>query len=153
MRETDAQLPRAGVAAPLSLAVLIAVALLAALFLEASLADQRAGRASLGAARAAAVAEEALERALASRMDTSAASRPVGAVLLENRTGGIDSVATIVRHIQPRFAEVRVSVRGRSGGFRVLVGRLAYASLRPDSLAPGDLVLRPLPGNWWVPFP
>lgn len=140
-------------AAPLALGVLIALALLAALFLEASLADLRAGRASLGSARAAATAEEALERALASRLDTAAASRPVGTLLLEYRTGGVDSVSTTIRRLQPGLAEVQVRVRVRSGGFRVVAGRQVYVRLRADSLSAGELVLRPIPGHWWVATP
>ncbi len=153
MRATDTRSTRSGVAAPIALAVLIALALLSALFIEASLADRRAGRAALGAVRASAVAETALERGLAYRLDSAAASGPVGAVLLHAQIGGVDSVETTIRRLQPGLMEVRVRVSTRSGGFRVVVGRVAHVRLRPDSLAPYGLALQPLPGHWWVATP
>ncbi|MDQ8165453.1 MAG: hypothetical protein P3A28_06835 [Gemmatimonadota bacterium] len=153
MTANDGSPARAGVAAPLALAVLLALALLSALFLDASVADQRAGRAALGAARAAVLAEKALEGGLASRLDTAAASGPVGAVLLEFRVGGVDSTLTTIRRLQPGIAEVQVRVAVHSGGFRVIAGRVAHARMYGDSLVPSDLVLRPLPGAWWVTIP
>lgn len=153
MPAPDVHLGRAGLAAPLALAVLIALALLAALFLDAALAELRGGRASLSAARVAATAENALERGLAQRIDTSAYSRPDGTVLLHERVSGVDSVTTLIRRLVPGIVEVQVQVRARMGGFRVVAGRLAYARLRPDSLAPGELILQPLPGHWLAPTP
>lgn|GEM_PF-4325426 len=153
MTASDGGSARAGVAAPLALAVLIALALLSALFLDASVADRRAGRAALGAARAAVLAEKALERGLAARLDTAAASRPVGALLVEYRMGGVDSTVTTIRRLQPGSVEVHVRVVARSGGFRVVAGRVAYARLHPDSLVPRELMLTPFPGSWRVATP
>ncbi len=153
MTANDGCAGRPGVAAPLALAVLIALALLSALFLDAAVADRRASRAALGAARAAVLAEHALEAGLALRLDTASALGPGGALLLEGRVGSVDSIVTTIRRLQPGVVEVQVRVAARSGGFRVVAGRVAYARLHPDSLVPRELVLRPFPGPWWVATP
>ena len=149
----DLVLRRAGFAASLALVLLIALSLLSALFLDASLGAFRSGRASLAEARAATIVETALSAAFAIRFDTAVLTRPAGATISQVATSGPDSVSTVVQMLAPGIARVVVSGVARSGRLRAIAGRLAYVRLAPDAAAPGELALVPLGPNWWAAFP
>jgi hypothetical protein len=144
---------RAGFAAPLAIVMLIAVALLALLMLEGALGEVRSSSAVASEARVVGKAESALAGMLGRTFDSTAASFPAGAVLAQESTGGVDSVHAVVQLAGGGVARVVVRVRSTGGAIRVLAGRQAFAALRPHPSLPGELILAPLAGNWWVTTP
>lgn len=144
---------RLGFAAPLAIVMLIAVALLALLMLEGALGEMRAGSAIASEARVAGKAESALAGVLARRFDTSVVSLPQGSVVVDEATGGADSVRSMVQLAGGGLARVIVRVQSAGPGVRVFAGRDAFAVLRPHPSVPGELVLQPLAGNWWLSTP
>lgn len=153
MRVAPPDWRRTGIAAPLALVVLVAMALLSTLFVDAALGELRAGSASLATARVGLTAEGALAEGLAVLLDSAVVARPPGALLFTQQAPGADSVVTTGRIIQSGVAEIRVTAISRRGGFRVLAGRVAFATIAPDSLHAGAFGLRPLPAQWWVATP
>jgi Tfp pilus assembly protein PilX len=147
------RLTRAGIAAPLAVIMLIAVALLGLLMMEGALNELRTGAAAVAESRVAARAESALAQALVQPLDTSALSRPPGSVLLEEASASPDS--TILRIAALGQGLVRLTVRVSSGDrhLRVYAGRIALLGLRTDSAVPSQVRMVPIKAHWWVASP
>jgi hypothetical protein len=144
---------RTGFAAPLAIVMLIAVALLALLMIEGALGELRTGSAVASEARIAGKAETALAALLATTFDTGVVSLPAGTVVLDETTGGADSIRSVIQLVGGRVARVLVRAHSATPGIRGFAGRQVFVKLRPNPAAPAELVLEPLAGNWWVMSP
>jgi hypothetical protein len=133
--------------------MLIAVALLALLMIEGALGEVRSGSAVAAEARVVGKAETALADMLSRGFDSSVVSLPAGHVLLQESTGGTDSVYALIQLAGGRLARVAIRVRSMAAGIRVFAGRQAFVSIRANPAVPGEVVLAPLAGNWWVTTP
>jgi Tfp pilus assembly protein PilX len=144
---------RPGFALAAALIVVIAVALMVALLVDASGARARMAAADLDAARLASDAETVLATALGERLDTAQAKARPGTVVA---TVGADPPLMAVGEIEALglgLVRVSASARTGSGTVRGLIGRTAFARLVPDSGAGGGVRLMTLPGGGWAPVP
>lgn len=144
---------RPGFAVPLAVLVLIILALLAALGIDAALGELRTGTASLVEARAGALAETGLAKALVQRLDTAARHLAAGSVLFVVLEAQPDTVMAMAQVVEPGVARVTVSAVARRGALRGIAGRYAFASIVPDSVVATETVLRPFAERWWVSLP
>ena len=144
---------RRGFALPLAVVILIALSLLAALGIDAAMGALRAGTAGMVEARANALAETGLTRALAQRLDTATLRLPAGATLFAGSDATADTVTAVAQVVEPRTVRVAVAAVVRRARFRGFAGRYAFAVIEPDSTVSGVAALRPLPSNWWVATP
>lgn len=146
---------RPGFAAALALLVLVALALLGALAVDAALGSLRTGTAALVEARARALAESGLARALVQRLDSTARRVPAGSMLMafaDSDDDG-DSVTVRAQVVQPGVARILVTAIARRGRFRGIAGRYAFAAMAGDSVVPGEVTLSPLGALWWAAVP
>lgn len=141
-----------GFAVPLAVVLLVALALLTALVLEAALGEFKTDVALLEESRAAAAVEGALATALVQRLDSAALHRPPGTVVARTFEA-VDSVATTVQMLGSPLARVMASVVLRSSGVRAIAGRAAYVRLRVVPGNSAELALEPLTSFWWASTP
>lgn len=144
---------RAGFAMPLAILIMLALALISALGVEAALGALRADTAGVVEAHAAVRAETGLARALAHRVDSTALGDPPGTVLFTLAETLPDTVTVVAQVLERGVARVLVTAVVRRAQFRGIAGRYAFAVITADSTMPGRLRLRPLPSNWWVAVP
>jgi hypothetical protein len=151
MARADRRGVRRGVALPLALFALLAVALLVALVLDAAVQELRSSRGELGGLQAAAAVETALADALAAARDSALwAARPIGAMVLERRLAGGDTVDVASERLADSWYRMVVSARIGVAGDRASAGAIAFVQLvrtPPDSA----FRLAPIPGAWWSP--
>lgn len=153
MRAPDGGARRGGFAVPLAVVLLIAVALMASLLLEAALSELRAGSAARAESRVVVAAESALAQGMAVRLDTAVLRLTAGARPLSQTRVEAESVRVELQVVQPGLARLLVSATSGATGIRVSVGRTALVSFRRDSLIPGEVVLSPIGPDWWIAVP
>ena len=153
MRRRDCRRPRRGFALPMAIVVLVTFSLAVALLIDGAIASFRSAGADLELTRVIAAAETALATGLEARLDTAALHAAPGTILLQSLATAPDSVSTTVQMLAAPMVRIISAVQARQSGFRVSVGRLAYAKLVRDSAAGIELrIIRARPG-WWVPIP
>ena len=153
MRLRSALSGRGGFAVPLAVLIVIALAFLTALMLDAAVAEFRSGEAWLSESRAAALAETASAEALATRLDTAVLLVSAGTVVLRRVQTGVDSVAASVQVLGPGLARLTVFAAIGMGRLRAIAGRQIFVAMIPSPGAPGEVELRPLAGPGWVAIP
>ncbi len=145
---------RSGFALPLSLFMLLTIALLVALLLDAALQELRASRGDLAAARAQAAASSALADFLSSRPDSALLSRPRGAVTSSLSVAGADTTLLSLQSLGGGLVRCVANAHSWSFGARADAATIAFVHVLPDSNgAPGALRFRRLPGWWWAQLP
>lgn len=143
----------AGFALPLALVIVLALALLESLLIEGAVARLRTSASSLSAAVAAAAAESALARTLATRFDSLAAMSGPGATLMAESAPPPDSLVLTVVVLQPGLARIHIAATTIRGPVRAIAGRTAYVEIVRDTTIPSESFVRPLPRLWWVGDP
>lgn len=144
---------RRGFALPLAVVILIALSLLAALGIDAALGALRGGTAGMVEARANALAETGLARALAQPVDTATLRLPAGATVFAWSDTSADTITAVAQVVEPRTVRVAVAAVVRRAEFRGFAGRYAFAVIELDSTVSAGAALRPLRSNWWVATP
>jgi Tfp pilus assembly protein PilX len=145
---------RRGFALPLSLFMLMVVALLVALLLEGAVQDLRTSRGDLAAARAQAAAGTALADFFALGADSALLAAPRGATATSTRAAGAETTRVALQALGGGLVRVTATTRFWSAGVRADAEILGLAHLTPDSGgAPGRLRIRRLPGWWWAQLP
>lgn len=144
---------RGGFAMPLAILVILALALISALGVEAALGALRSDTAGVVEAQAAVRAETGLATALAHRVDSAALRGSAGTVLFTLVETLRDTVTVVAQVVEPGVARVVVTAIVRRAQFRGIAGRYAFTRLVVDSATPGRARLRPLPANWWAAMP
>lgn len=153
MRPRSAPAGRGGFAVPLAVLIVIALAFLTALMLDAAVAEFRSGEAWLSESRAAAAAETASAEALATRLDSAVLLVSAGTVVLRRVQTGADSVSTILQVLGPGLARLTVFATNGAGRLRAIAGRQIFVRMAPSPDTPGEVELRPLMGPAWVAIP
>lgn len=147
---------RAGFAAPLAVAVLLAVSLLGLLAVDAVIGESRAARAAHLEARAGALAESALADALGARLDSAAGGAPAGTRLFSlavpGGAGEGRATATAIV-LQPRLVMVTSRAEVRSGAIRAIAGRRCLALVRASVGGAGEARLGVVVPNGWLAVP
>ncbi|HVZ48471.1 MAG TPA: hypothetical protein VG916_06790 [Gemmatimonadaceae bacterium] len=144
---------RRGFAVPLAVLVLIVLALLAALGIDAALGALRTGDAAAVEARAAARAESGLAKAFVQPLDSAARRLAAGSALFTVVESDPDTVVVRAQVVQPGVVRVTATAVARRGQFRGIAGRYAFATIVADSAPMAGAILRRLPSRWWVAIP
>jgi Tfp pilus assembly protein PilX len=144
---------RDGFALAAALVVVIAVALIVAMVVDAAGARARMAAAELDAVRRTSDVESALAAAMGARVDTAAARARAGLVVAHVGSGAPGSAAADIEAIAPGLVRVVAALQPSSGIVRGLIARVAFARIGPDSARAGTLRLIPLPGGAWAPVP
>ena len=144
---------RSGFAVPLAVVLLIAIALMASLLLEAALGELRAGSAARAESRVVVAAESALARTIATRLDTAVLNLPAGALAVSETRVAAESVHVQVQVVQPGLARLMVMAAAGATGIRVFAGRTALVVFRRDSLVSADVMMLPIGPDWWTAIP
>lgn len=153
MRRRNHRRTRIGFALPMAIVLLVTFSLAVALLIDGAVASFRSAGADLELTRVAGAAETALATGLEARLDTAAWHAAPGTILLLSLATAPDSVSTLVQMLSAPTVRIVSVVKATRTGFRVSVGRLAYARLLRDSTAGIELrIVRVRPG-WWVPIP
>jgi hypothetical protein len=147
------RLGRQGFAAPLAVTLLIAIALLVFLLLESALAELRAGSAAAAEARVVAAAETMLAQALTWRLDSGVLAHPAGTLLRTESGSSPDSTVARVESLATGLARISVTAQSRNSRIRVFVGIRALVRLQTAPASPAEVIMAPLPDNWWVAVP
>ncbi|MEA3247251.1 MAG: hypothetical protein U9Q74_13950 [Gemmatimonadota bacterium] len=144
---------RAGFAAPLAVLVLLAVALLGALGVDAVIGESRAARAGYLEARAAALAESALAEALAIQLDSVAGVAPPGTRLFSlasDVAGQARATAVVLQH---GLVMVTARAEANAGGVRAIAGRRWLARIVGSGDGTGEARLAAVSPNGWLAVP
>jgi hypothetical protein len=144
---------RRGFAVPLAVLVLIVLALLAALGIDAALGALRTGDAASVEARAVARAESGLAKAFVQPLDSAARRLAAGSPLFAFVDPEIDTVIVRAQVVEPGVTRVTATAVARRGRFRGIAGRYAFATIVADSPSSAGAILRPLPTRWWTAIP
>lgn len=146
--------PPRGIALPLAVLVVVAVAMFAALLLDASLQAVRSSRAGLSATRAQSALETALATALAAPVDSAGRSLPAGAARDSSWVAAGDSVHLRVQSLGGSLRRVLAATSAGAGAARGAAGALVFVRVVADSAGPVvRWRLRPVSGWWWSPNP
>lgn len=143
----------AGFAAPLAVLVLLAVALLGALGVDAVIGESRAARAAHLEARAAALAESAMAEALATRLDSAAAAAPPGTRLFSLAADVAGQARATAVVLQPGLVVVTARAEANAGGLRAIAGRRWLARIRGSGDGTGEARLEAVSSNGWLAVP
>ena len=145
---------RRGIALPLALLVVLAVAMFAALLLDASLQAVRSGRAAASASRAQVALETALAVALAAQVDSGGRSMAAGVAWDSSWAAAGDSMHLTVQSLGGSVRRVVATAAAGAGDARGAAGALVYVRVVADSAGPAvRWRLQPVSGWWWSPNP
>lgn len=153
MRPRSTPAGRRGFAVPLAVLIVIALAFLTALMLDAAVAEFRSGDAWLSESRAVAAAETESAEVLATRLDSAVLLVSAGTVVLRRVQTGVDSASTILQVLGPGMARLTVFVTSGTGRFRAIAGRQIFVRMALAPGTPAEVELRPLPGPAWIAIP
>jgi Tfp pilus assembly protein PilX len=145
---------RRGFVLPLALFMLTVLGLLAALLLDASVAELRIARGEVAGARADAAAGSALSDALSVIPDSATFARPRGTLATLVVAAGAETTRVAVQALGGGLMRVTIEARVWSGGVRAEASNVGFMRILSDaSGAPGTLRYQRLPGWWWARNP
>jgi hypothetical protein len=146
---------RRGFALTLALVVLIVLALVVSLLLDAAVQELRTARGEVASTRVQALLESALADVLASPLDSAFLALPRGAARQSVVvSGGRDTTIVSLQALGESRVRALVTARSYSGSVRTGAAIVAFLLVVPDPAgAGGELMVRRVAGWWWAPVP
>jgi hypothetical protein len=145
---------RAGFVLPLSLFMLLSIAMLVAVLLDGSLQEVRTARGDLSAARAQALAGSLLASMIAAPADSGILALARGARRTTVVSSAADTTTADIQSLGSGLVRIVATARTWSFGIRADAILVGFARVVPDSAGSvGALRYRRLPAWWWAQLP